>query len=289
MDAQAVALGLVRNSPDLASLPAVVVRLSEMLASGSYTASEVADIFGQDPALAARLLKVVNSPYYGYSGRVETVSRAVTLAGVDAIYGLVLTTTVLHGFRKIPSALVNMNDFWRHSVYCGELARMLAKEAAVLHSERLFIAGLLHRIGELVIYVRMPDKVREILLAAGGDDRLIPPLEEEMIGCSYVHVGAELARSWHLPAALGEAIRWQLEPESAGEFRLEAGLLNLAEQLKGVWMQGLAIKDVIDTLVEDSALGQRLSIAQILKVMTDLPEQMDKSASLFLDERSAGN
>jgi HD-like signal output (HDOD) protein len=278
---------LVRGSPDLVSLPAVVTKVAEMLAADRYSAAEIGAAISQDPALTARLLKIVNSPYYGFSGRIDTVSRAVTLVGIDALYTLVLTSSVVHGFRNIPPSLANMNDFWQRSLYCGEIARALAREAQVLHAERLFIAGLLHRVGSLVFYSKLPEQSREVLLLAKGDDRLVPDLELEIIGCTYADVGAELAQSWKLPPALSEAIRWHRQPEQAESYRVEACLVHLADACKNVFLDGVAPEDALNGASEEALSGARLAENRILYLLSGLAEKLESTAGLFLSGQRA--
>lgn len=277
---------LVVNSTDLVSLPTVVLRVAEML-TGDYSAAEIGAAVAQDPALTVRLLKIVNSPYYGFSGRVDTVTRAVSLVGVDVLYALILTTTVVRGFKHIPASLVNMDDFWLHSLCCGEIARLLAKEARVLHGERLFIAGLLHRVGSLVLYMKLPEQARQVLEIAGGDERLWPGLERTLIGCDHVEVGAELAKSWRLPPGLCAAIRWQLQPTQAEDYRMEASLVYLANRLRAVYLLGTPLEEALDeearTVLADTGLVE----ARILNALAALPEKLENSASLFLSDRHA--
>ncbi len=276
---------LVKNSPELVSLPAVVMKVAEMLANEACSAAEIAAAVSQDPALAARLLKIVNSPYYGFSGRVDTISRAVALVGVDVLYTLILTTSVVHGFRRIPASLVNMNDFWLHSIYCGEIARMLAREAAVLHGERLFVAGLLHRVGSLIFYMKMPERAREILMLADGDDRLLPELERELIGFTYAEVGAELAKAWKLPLALSEAIRWHTQPERAESHGVEASLVYLANSLKNVYLSGVSVREALGEISEDILGTARIDENRILYVLSGMAQKLESTTALFLPER----
>ncbi|MDV3240682.1 MAG: HDOD domain-containing protein [Methylocaldum sp.] len=275
---------LVMGAPQLVSPPVAVARISTVLEREDFTIGEVAEAIGQDPALAARLLKIVNSSYYGLSGRIETITRAVGMVGADALYDLALTTSVIHGFRNIAACLVNMNVFWLNSLYCGVIARLLAKEASVLHSERLFVAGLLHRIGALIIYMRLPDKAREILLVAAGDDRLIPGLEKELLGFTYAEIGAALAKAWKMPSALREGIRWHLEPERAEDYRLEASLLYLANQLKTVSLLGFPIQGVLRAIPDEVASAIRLDETQIINVMSKATEKLSDTAAVFMPD-----
>jgi HD-like signal output (HDOD) protein len=279
---------LVASSPELASLPAVVMRVAGMLANEGCSPAEIGAAVAQDPALTARLLKIVNSPYYGLSGRIDTVSRAVMLVGIDVLYTLVLTTSVMQGFRRIPPELANMNDFWRHSLYCGEIARVLAKEAAVLHGERLFVAGLLHRVGSLIFYMKLPEASREILMLADGDEQMVPELERQMIGFTYADAGAELARSWKLPLALSEAIHWQLQPEQAGDYCVEACLVHLAQRLKSVFLSGAAPEEALSSIPAQILAGARLEESRVLQVLSNLASKLEDAAGTFLPGQSGG-
>lgn len=273
---------LVMGTLQLVSPSVAVARIWAILEREDFKLAEVAEAIGQDPVLTARLLKIVNSSFYGLPGRIETITRAVGLVGAETLHSLALTTSVIHGFRKIPTCLVNMNDFWLNSVYCGVISRLLAKEASVLHSERLFVAGLLHRIGALIIYLRLPDEAREILLAAAGDDRLVPGLEKDRLGFTYAEIGAELAKAWKLPAALQEAIRWHLEPELAEAHRLEASLLYVANQLKTMALLGFSAEDVLPAIPDEIAVTIRLDDAQIMKVMSQAAEKFSETAAVFM-------
>ncbi|MGX2039194.1 HDOD domain-containing protein [Methylocaldum sp. MU1018] len=275
---------LVMGAPLLASPPTSVMRIATILEREDFKVGEVAEAIAQDPSLTARLLKIVNSPYYGLSRRIDTITRAVGLVGADALYSLALTTTVIQEFRKIPTCLVNMTDFWLNSLYCGEIARLLAKEASVLHSERLFVAGLLHRIGALIIYMRLPDKAREILLAAAGDDRLVPGLEKSLLGFTYAETGGELAKAWKMPLALQESIRCHLNPGRAEAYRLEACLLYLANQLKTVSLLGFPIDDALAAIPDGVAATIRLEESQIVSVMFKAAEKFNDTAALFMPD-----
>ena len=129
-----------------------------MLEDPNVTAKAIGKVMSQDTGLTARLLKIVNSSFYGFTSKIETVSRAVTVIGLRELRGLVLAASAIETFSKIPTEIFNMVRFWRHSVYCGVVAQLLAERCNVLHSERLFVAGLLHDIGKLVVPTRLLQK-----------------------------------------------------------------------------------------------------------------------------------
>jgi len=273
---------LLENETDLVSLPDVVFMLQEAIADPRSTAESIAEVISRDPALTARLLRLANSPIYGFGGRIDTVSRAVTLVGVEPIYHLALATCALNTFRNIPVQLIDMDEFGVQSVYCGVVARLLAKKANVLHPERLFVAGLLHAIGSLLIYCKCPDQAREILLASQGKRELVPLLEKDLLGFTYADVGAEIARLWNMPAWLREAIGFHTHPEDAEHIPLEAAHLYLADRLTNVLVQGEAVEDVLAEIPPSVLELTRLNEGQILQVMTDVYYDFTEVADVLL-------
>ncbi len=149
---------LIKDSLQLFSLPDIFFQISEMINDPRFSVKDIGLVIGKDPALSARLLKIVNSSFYGFQSRVDRVSRAVTIVGVEELKNLVLATSVVAKFNNIPTELVDMTDFWLRSVKCGLITKFLAIENSVLHHERLFLTGLLHNLGSLVFYYKLPNK-----------------------------------------------------------------------------------------------------------------------------------
>ncbi len=273
---------LLESETDLVSLPDAVVLLQEAIADPRSTANTIAGIISRDPALTARLLRLANSPIYGFGGRIDTVSRAVTLVGVEPIYHLALSTCALHSFRKIPVQLIDMDEFWVQSIYCGVVARLLARQAEVLHPERLFVAGLLHGIGSLLIYCKCPDQAREILSASQGKRALVPLLEKDLLGFTYAEVGAEIARRWNMPDWLVSSIAQHVDPESADAFSLETALLYLADRLTNVLVFGEAVEDILADIPPPVLEMTGLKEGQVLHVMTEVYYEFTEVADVLL-------
>jgi HD-like signal output (HDOD) protein len=222
---------LVQGAIELYSLPDIYMQLQQMIDDERFFAKDYVVVIAKDPALSARLLKIVNSSLYGFPARIETISRAITIIGIEELQNLVLATTVVDTFTAVPCELVDMTDFWLKSVTCGVIARLLAKKVSMLHYERLIVMGLLHNLGSMVLYSKMPDQSMQVLKSAMDTRQLIPELEQQIIGFTYADVSGELLKSWALPQSLVEAVACQLTPEKASEYQLDAQLLCLAVRL----------------------------------------------------------
>ena len=261
------ASAVVAETKTLFSLPDIYFQVNEMIRDPRFSMADIGSVIAKDPALSARLLRLVNSSFYGFQSRIDTITRAITIVGIDDLYNLVVATCVLDKFAKIPTELVDMTAFWMRSVQCGVVTKLLAKSCAVMNVERLFLAGLLHDIGSLVLYQAMPEQAKSVLSAMRQDRRLLMSFEQEIIGFTHADVGRELLKSWCLPESLYEVVGCYRQPDFAINHRLDATLLNLASRLVDDQEFGRLVEQ---TLVEtsDATLDfLRLTREQIEQVM----------------------
>jgi len=224
---------LLGNVEQLISLPAAYVRLNELVEDPASSTDDIAHVITQDVALTARLLRVANSPLYGLSTQIDTVSRAVTVLGTQQVRDLALATSACKSFDGIPNELVSMESFWEHSILCALCARTLALECLKRQREAVFVAGLLHDIGQLVLYRTLPDLSRQTLEAClyGPDELESQEAEREIIGFDHAEVGGELARSWSLPTSLQECIACHHDPALAKQSRVETAIVHIANSI----------------------------------------------------------
>jgi len=215
----------------LVSPPDVCIKVFELIESNDAGAQDIGDVISRDPSLTARLLRLVNSAFYGFSRRVDTVSRAITVVGVRELYSLVIAVSAIKSFTNLPNSLVNVDTFWRHGIYTGLIARALAKRCRVLHPERMFIAGMMHDIGSLVLYNRMPEVCADLLLVCDGDEGILHQAELSELGFSHADLGGALLNTWMLPETLQEAVGYHHMPSYALNSELEASIVHLAENL----------------------------------------------------------
>ena len=234
---------LVSGSIRLVSLPEVCIRVNELLDEPNITAAELGNIISQDTSLTARLLKIVNSSYYGFQSRIETVSRAVTVVGLRELRGLVIAASAVETFSHVSNEILNKVRFWRHSLYCGVIARLLAEQCHVLHSERLFVAGLLHDIGKLIIAHRLPTETRMIQLEAAKGERSEYEIEQDFLGFNHSEVGGELMKEWNMPETLIESVSYHHTPREAKTGVMETCLIHIANILTDQAEQGLDMNE----------------------------------------------
>lgn len=276
---------LIKDSLQLFSLPDIYFQISEMISDPRFSVKDIGQIIGKDPALSARLLKIVNSSIYGFQSRVDRVSRAVTIIGAEELKNLIFATSVVTKFRAIPTELVDMTDFWLRSIKCSVIAKNLAVECSVLHGERLFLAGLLHDIGSLVFYHKLPEKSLEVLMEAKHDRRLVPELEQKIIGFTHAELGSVLIKTWGFPESLYETLAYYLNPESTQVHKLDTYLLNLASRLADISLYGESVEDVLTKYSSGALSIMRINEEQITHAMEEAEKEFSQVFELMAPDK----
>ncbi len=221
---------LLAGDVELVSPPTVYSYVSRILGDPESSSHQVADVISKDASLSIKLLKLVNSPFYGFAGKVDTVNRAVSLLGTDELSALTLGVTVVDKFKNIPSELLDMDAFWRHSIRCGLFARILAGHLKLPGEESYFTGGLLHDIGRLIMLDRMPGAYAHTIIK--GRDEQLPMYRAELETLHTDHglVGKLLTMRWRLPPQLCRMIGGHHALADA-QYAKEACLIHLADLL----------------------------------------------------------
>lgn len=222
---------LAQEVETLFSLPDIAIRLNDLIDQPNTSTQDLVEVVQLDAGIAATVLRLANSAWYGLPAKVDTISRAITLIGQRALRDLVLSTSVIRTFKGISAEFVDMRDFWDNSVTCGVVTRNLAQKIGMRETERMFLAGLLHKVGRLVFYASRPVQYRQVLQDRQHGEAAIIEAERAVFGFDYAQLGAALLRSWRVPAALDEVIEYQLTPLDAPNQAKEAAIVHMAADI----------------------------------------------------------
>ena len=254
----------------------------ELLNNPNTSASDVGQIISQDPALSVRLLKIVNSAFYGFPSRIDTISRAITIVGTLELTDLILGSSAIRAFEKIPNQLVNMETFWEHSLYTGVVARILARYLRAPNTERCFVMGLLHDIGALILYRQQPGQSRQALELSIEQSMPLHVAEREIFSFDHGEVGAELMHAWKLPESFIEVARHHHQPSAAECYRLETAVIHLADVITGM-AHGTIISNKQMTPLEPGAWELTgLSVEVMEPVVAEADAQFEEARSAIL-------
>ena len=225
------AISRITEQAELLSLPDIYIQLRNVLDDPDFAMAEVAVVISQDPSITLRLLHLVNSSFYSFTNKIETVGRAITLLGTEQIHDLVLATAVASAFKGISTEVMDMQTFWQNSITTAVFSRRLAQLSGARDKERLFVAGLLHDIGHLVMYQAIPDLAERAIFQAKERKEPIHLTERRSIGFDYAEVGGILLKHWALPEVFRETTMCHTDPTMAEQFDVESALVHIGSKL----------------------------------------------------------
>lgn len=199
---------------DIPTFSQSVIRILELTADIDSSPKDLVAQVSHDPILTAKLLKVVNSAYFGLSRKVDSIQQSVVYVGINTIKNLAISAAAMGSLPRTNKAGLNMEDFWSHSVVTAVVTKLLAEKLAVPKTDQAayFISGLLHDIGQLIFSQAQPEAYLEILAEANKMQRPLHEIEQEVFGIDHAALGALLAERWQLSQNMVDAIRYHHEP-----------------------------------------------------------------------------
>lgn len=221
---------IVRQANDLIALPDVWMRVNELVDKPGSHSDEIGEVINCDPALTAGILKLANSSLYNLRAPVKTVSRAITILGIQDVKSLVLATSATTAFNKIAGDVIDVESYWWHSVFVGVSARLMAREIHSLTAEEMFTSGLLHDAGKLLMYHFFPEESQRLVETSLSEDALYQK-ENECFGFNHAQVGAELLRTWNLPESLWVPIQHHHQLSTATTYQSECAIVFIANAI----------------------------------------------------------
>ena len=268
---------------ELISLPEIYFKINRLMDDPKSDIVDFAKVIRLDSNLTAKLLNVVNSAYYGFSGEITSVSKAICMLGLQQLQIMVLSISAVTAVSSLnfPKDIVEFKTFWRCSLLSGTLSRLLAKQLQVRASERLFILGLLHEIGHLFLYSQFPDESRQTIQISNEQGLTIAQAELQLFGYHYGEIGAKLMAYWQLPESFQDSIQMQPTPQLAlaSDNRLEISILHIAH--------AYAHKQFIET---DKELEQLIdpSVWEVTQLTAEMVEQtLDAALSASAEMETA--
>lgn len=202
---------LLGKIDSLPTLPHLANSLVQVVTSSNTSARDVAKIVSFDQSFTFKILRLVNSAFYGFPSKIGTVTHATAILGFNVIRSLALSITVFDMFRG-ESFGFDRTAFWKHSIGVGACARLIARKIHYREPEEIFVAGLLHDIGKVVMDKYMHDEFLMVLKAVNERGLSIREAELDVLGVDHAKIGGKIADRWNLPPMLREVIRHHHDP-----------------------------------------------------------------------------
>jgi putative nucleotidyltransferase with HDIG domain len=265
------------------TLPVIVDKVAELVRLPETTAREIEAVVVTDQTLAARLLRLVNSPFYGFAQKVTTISRAVGLVGFEALRNLAFSTSVMHLFKSSGSATFEPAEFWKHSIGAAIAAKVIARRLGEKQVEEFFVAGLMHDIGKLVhneFFREAFNRAGELALERGV---LLREAEKEVLGFTHDQTAGILLTHWRLPQRLVAMVTDHHEPCRTREYAREGAVIHLADILCRAKGLGSGGDNKMPRLDQRAWEHLCLTVGDIEQVMSQMDKEFEPATSILTE------
>lgn len=194
---------------DLPTLPAVAIEVNKMLLDYDTTIDKLSDIIEKDQAMVSKILKLVNSAFFGLRGKISNISHAIVVLGFNTIRNAVVSISIIDAF-SVKEGLdgFDITDFWKHSLAVAATSKYLAEKTGIHPADDCFVAGLLHDMGKIVLLQHFKDLFQKVWQAVKENNLSFYEAEKREIPVDHARIGGYLARKWQLPTALVDAIQY---------------------------------------------------------------------------------
>lgn len=213
------------------TLPVVIDKLTRLLQNPKTSAEEVGKAITTDQALASKVLKLVNSAFYGFPGRISTITHAIVILGFSTVKNVVLTASIFDAFRKHGTGIdgFDLEHFWLHSIACGAAAQSIAKTTGNNQKEECFIAGLIHDIGKIILCQYLPDDFRDAYLYTKEHSVLFFDSERALFDVTHQEIGGFIAQRWNLPKDLQNSVKFHHDPSPTRDHYTMTAIVHCAD------------------------------------------------------------
>lgn len=265
----------------LPTIPSVLRKLLAVIENPKISLTEIGNFISNDPVLTSRVLKMVNSPIYGFPGRISSVQQALILLGLNVVRGLLLGVSVFEVMQK------SMVGLWEHSLGCAVAARIIAKKKNIPEPEEVSVSALLHDIGKVVMILRFKDEYDIVTREAEGGNMLIIEAERQVFGITHADSGAWIAKKWNFPLSLVEVIEYHHKPGLTKILPVNSAIVHMADILVRAVGFGFAGDNHVPPVNQDAWQLLGLSDADLREILDEMDRTLSEAdAFLISDEPS---
>ncbi len=275
------AQALLKKFGDMKTLPHVAIRLTKLLSNENTTMQEFERLIKMDPTLVLRLLRVVNSPYYGVREKIDSISRAVVFVGMKSLRNMIVTTALKEVFQKSPyEDIFSRAHLWLHCATVSICSQMISERIFRQAGDDAYLCGILHDIGMIVEDQVAQDLFLETCKTYTPDTKPFTEYEREVIGADHCEIGYLLACEWKLPVEVREGIKSHHNIQDKISPSSIVGTVQIADYIVSK-LNYTAIPGMNGMLSPDLATHVRDNIEDYKALVKDLPEEMSKAKELY--------
>jgi putative nucleotidyltransferase with HDIG domain len=283
MDEQTL-LKKIDTIKEIPTLPSIVFELNKYLQNPETSIKKVSETIEKDQAMALKILRLVNSAFYGFQSKISNVQNAVVLLGYNAVRNSVVSLSVIKSFSSVLALEgFDIKDFWRHSLAVAVTGKSLALLSRSESSDNCFAAGLLHDIGKIILAQYFQDLFEKVWLASKNEYSSFYKAEKNELPADHTKIGAHLATKWQLPKGLVDTIRWHHEYQSESENAGLIMIIYLANKIVNSYDEDPELRLDMTALHPDAVKFMMNLVEDVANWYVGLTEEIEQAYSFFLD------
>jgi putative nucleotidyltransferase with HDIG domain len=268
----------IENIETLPTLPSVLHKLLRIIENPKVSLKEIGNFISNDPVLTTRVLRAVNSPIYGFPGRIASINQSLVLLGVNLIRGLLLGVSVFEAMKKALSGL------WEHSVGCATAARIIGQKIGLKDPDEVAIAALLHDIGKVIFSLKFPADYERVLEDVARRELFTFQGEKEFFEINHADAGGWIAQKWHFPPALTEIIEYHHKPHLARQVPVPTAVVHLSDILVRARGFGFAGDPFVPAIHPQAWELLKLSEEDLSAILKELDDSLDVAGDFLVLE-----
>lgn len=280
-DRKAELRSTIRDTQSIPTLPGIIAKLSALAENNKVSAQEMGRIVAADQILSAKVLRLVNSPFYGFSGKVATVANALILLGVNVVKSLALTSSIFEMMEK------HVVGLWEHSLGAGVAASIICRQLKLPEADETSTAALLHDIGKVIIKINLRNDYEGLLAIIGEKDCTVLEAEREMLGTDHAEIGEWLARTWYLHEKLIEPIAFHHHVERAVQQPVKTAVVHVADVLIKASGFGFSGDDLVPRIQPSASRRLDLTEGALATIVEELEDKLVEVKNFSLEIQSA--
>jgi len=271
---------IIKDTRSLPTLPGIITRLSSLAEDGRVSVDEMARVVTSDQVLSAKVLKLVNSPFYGFSGRISTVSKALILLGVNVVKSLAISSSIFDIMEK------NIVGLWEHSLGAAVAADIIARELNLPEREEISTAALLHDIGKVIIKIKLEEDYDHLVNVIKEKELPMIDCERELFNIDHAEIGEWLGKAWLLPEKLIEPIACHHHVEKSNAQRAKTAVVHVADVLTKASGFGFSGDDFVPHI--QKAAWEKLGLTHLMlkEIVEELEDNLIEAKNFSMDIQS---
>ena len=271
----------VEGIKDLPTLPTVVSEIVQMAGSMTATAAEVGDMISRDPSLTTKVLKLVNSAFYGFPKRISTINHAIVILGFSKVKNIALSASVFDISKGHGPKNFSIPKLWEHSLGTAIASRVVARTTNQPQPEECFVAGLIHDMGKIIYAEHLTPIFEKVLEHRDKNNCLLLKSEEEVVGVSHSTVGEWITETWKLPPQLSTAVKYHHSPNAARQNGEYVASVHVGDIISRALLIGSGGDDLIPCIDKATVKKLRLTSKNLKIIITETKQEVEKAKDFF--------